>query len=140
MATNIETTVPVPNITLQANGSTTSAPSDGIEMKSLAHTANGSSATPPLNDPRSEKGSLKRGIEGFSEKEIDQDAFEPFFMFYSIDAERLESYKGGAFFPVHLGELYRNRYRIMLKIGYGSYSTVWFAVDLRTRLVTFVLL
>jgi serine/threonine-protein kinase SRPK3 len=45
-------------------------------------------------------------------------------------AEDLEQYRSGGFHPVHLGDEYdEGRYKIVYKIGYGSYSTVWLARD-----------
>lgn len=51
-------------------------------------------------------------------------ACAPVFGRYS-DAERLESYRKGGFHPTHIGDLLHNRYRIINKLGYGSYGTVW---------------
>lgn len=44
--------------------------------------------------------------------------------------ENLENYKLGGFHPVHIGDhLKENRYRIINKLGHGSFSTVWLAED-----------
>jgi len=54
--------------------------------------------------------------------------------FYFI-GEGLESplrYLPGGYYPVHLGEVYRERYRVINKLGFGSYSTVWLARDLQS--------
>ncbi|KAH8667361.1 kinase-like domain-containing protein [Tricladium varicosporioides] len=75
---------------------------------------------------------LGGGMEDCGQQNDEQIKFEPFYQFYSIDAENLVRYNDGAFLPVHLGDLYNGKYRVMLKIGYGSYSTVWLAVDLFT--------
>ena len=46
--------------------------------------------------------------------------------------ENLERYSAGGYHPVHLGEQYaEGRYEIVLKLGFGSYSTVWLAKDAR---------
>jgi hypothetical protein len=50
--------------------------------------------------------------------------------FYSCTFERMEKYYDRLFFPVHIGDTYQERYRIMLKIGHGASSIVWLAVDL----------
>ena len=40
------------------------------------------------------------------------------------------SYGPGRLHPVHLGDLFdRSRYKILRKLGAGSYSTVWLAKD-----------
>jgi serine/threonine-protein kinase SRPK3 len=53
-------------------------------------------------------------------------------VYYGHDdgAEELEEYCLGGFHPVHLGDEYaEGRYRIVHKLGVGSYSTVWLARD-----------
>jgi serine/threonine protein kinase len=44
--------------------------------------------------------------------------------------ERLTSYRPGGFHPVHLGDKFQDeRYTVVNKLGYGSYSTVWLVRD-----------
>jgi non-specific serine/threonine protein kinase len=44
--------------------------------------------------------------------------------------EWVEDYRPGKFHPVDLGDRFKNgRYRILRKLGYGAYSTVWLARD-----------
>jgi hypothetical protein len=48
------------------------------------------------------------------------------------DFESLLLYSHRGFHPVRPGEIYcEGRYKILRKIGYGSYSTVWLTEDLR---------
>lgn len=47
----------------------------------------------------------------------------------SDDMEDLEDYRKGGYHPVYIGEHYDNRYKIMRKLGWGHFSTVWFAHD-----------
>lgn len=35
------------------------------------------------------------------------------------------------FYPVHLGEVIKARYRVIGKLGYGANSTVWLCRDLQ---------
>ncbi|KAF2766562.1 kinase-like protein [Teratosphaeria nubilosa] len=50
----------------------------------------------------------------------------------SIDAEPLERYRKGGYHPIRIGDLVHNgRYRIVHKLGWGGYSTVWAARDQR---------
>lgn len=49
--------------------------------------------------------------------------------------EGRSKYKPGGFHPVYIGEVYDNRYRILNKIGYGVYSTVWLVKDLQQEYV-----
>ncbi|KAK8156697.1 hypothetical protein BKA80DRAFT_208808, partial [Phyllosticta citrichinensis] len=44
--------------------------------------------------------------------------------------ENLEGYCSGGYYPTCLGEIFHGRYRVIHKLGYGSYSTVWLARDL----------
>lgn len=43
--------------------------------------------------------------------------------------ERLEKYKPGGYHPVMIGDILHGRYRIVDKLGYGGYSTIWLARD-----------
>ena len=48
------------------------------------------------------------------------------------DVEDLEGYHVGGYHPVHLQDEYSDgRYRIVHKLGFGTYSTVWLAKDQR---------
>ncbi|KAJ8123077.1 hypothetical protein ONZ43_g884 [Nemania bipapillata] len=44
-----------------------------------------------------------------------------------------DAYRPGGFHPVYIGDIYNNRYKILNKIGYGCYSTVWVVEDLQHR-------
>jgi serine/threonine-protein kinase SRPK3 len=44
--------------------------------------------------------------------------------------EGRDAYRPGGFHPVYIGDVYADRYKIMNKIGYGAYSTVWLVKDL----------
>ena len=44
------------------------------------------------------------------------------------DVEKVEGYSAGGYHPVQLGDEYcQGRYRILNKLGYDSFSTVWLA-------------
>lgn len=50
----------------------------------------------------------------------------------SIYAEPLSRYKKGGYHPVVLGEFLKaGRYKVLHKLGWGGYSTVWAAKDQR---------
>ena len=50
----------------------------------------------------------------------------------SIDAEPLHRYYQGGYHPIILGEfLHSGRYKVLHKLGWGGYSTVWLARDQR---------
>ena len=47
-----------------------------------------------------------------------------------VDAEPLERYRKGGYHPTHLGDRFKDgRYKIMHKLGWGGYATVWLARD-----------
>jgi serine/threonine-protein kinase SRPK3 len=49
-----------------------------------------------------------------------------------VDAEPLDRYRQGGYHPVVLGEhLKAGRYKVLHKLGWGGYSTVWAARDQR---------
>jgi serine/threonine protein kinase len=45
------------------------------------------------------------------------------------DTEDVEKYQRGGLHPVHLGDIYDGRYRVVHKLGAGGFSTVWLARD-----------
>ncbi|KND93679.1 Serine/threonine-protein kinase spk-1 [Tolypocladium ophioglossoides CBS 100239] len=47
--------------------------------------------------------------------------------------ERLEMYESGGYHPVMIDDLLDHRYRIVDKLGFGGYSTIWLAQDTRLK-------
>ncbi|OAA68577.1 Protein kinase-like domain protein [Niveomyces insectorum RCEF 264] len=47
--------------------------------------------------------------------------------------EQLQEYRPGGYHPVLVGNLFNDRYRIIDKLGYGTFSTTWLARDERRR-------
>ncbi|KRX04834.1 Protein kinase-like domain [Pseudocohnilembus persalinus] len=47
------------------------------------------------------------------------------------DNEGIEEYQIGGYYPAHIGEIFFNRYILVKKIGYGNFSTVWLAKDIK---------
>lgn len=43
--------------------------------------------------------------------------------------ERMEYYKDGGYHPVEIGDHFHDRYRVVHKLGHGTYSTIWLARD-----------
>ena len=54
------------------------------------------------------------------------------FYFGGPGLESTHKYRYGGYHPVHLGDVYCERYRVIHKLGFGSYSTVWLARDLQS--------
>ena len=51
-----------------------------------------------------------------------------------VDAEPLHRYRAGGYHPVRLGDLLEDgRYKVLRKLGWGGYSTVWAARDQRSH-------
>lgn len=48
---------------------------------------------------------------------------------YIEDVERLEKYRPGGCHPIAIGDELHARYRVLYKLGHGSYSTTWLARD-----------
>lgn len=46
-----------------------------------------------------------------------------------IDNEPLRDYRVGGYYPVSIGEVFNNRYKIIKKLGWGVYSTAWLSYD-----------
>ncbi|EDN08445.1 hypothetical protein I7I51_00067 [Histoplasma capsulatum] len=44
--------------------------------------------------------------------------------------ETLPGYQAELYYPVHVGEVFNQRYQVMGKLGFGVTSTVWLARDL----------
>jgi serine/threonine-protein kinase SRPK3 len=47
------------------------------------------------------------------------------------DEESLKEYTKGGYHPVHVGETFKGRYRVLKKLGWGAFSTVWFSHDMQ---------
>ena len=45
------------------------------------------------------------------------------------EVERLEDYRPGGYHPIQIGDHFHGRYRVVHKLGHGSYSTAWLARD-----------
>jgi hypothetical protein len=50
---------------------------------------------------------------------------------HPVVAEDPARYCSGGYHPVRLGDVYNDRYQVLRKLGFGLYSTVWLARDLR---------
>jgi hypothetical protein len=48
-----------------------------------------------------------------------------------IEEETFSDYLAARYYPVRIGEVLDSRYQVVGKLGYGAYSTVWLARDLK---------
>lgn len=48
-----------------------------------------------------------------------------------IEAQSLPRYHEKHYYPVKIGEVFKDQYRVIAKLGYGAYPTVWLAWDQR---------
>lgn len=46
------------------------------------------------------------------------------------NGEPNEEYRDGGYHPVSIGEIFHNRFKVLNKLGWGVYSTVWMAEDI----------
>jgi serine/threonine-protein kinase SRPK3 len=49
---------------------------------------------------------------------------------FTCEERPKKKYCPGGYYPVHLGEIFEDRYKVISKLGYDVYSTVWLAKDL----------
>lgn len=59
--------------------------------------------------------------EGFEELPADQ----------PLEEEKWDFYSPELFYPVRIGEVFKSRWQVVGKLGYGAHSTVWLCRDLR---------
>ncbi|KAJ5638827.1 protein kinase [Penicillium herquei] len=48
-----------------------------------------------------------------------------------LEEETLQGYLPHHFYPVNIGDVFRSRYQVVGKLGYGGHSTVWLCRDLQ---------
>lgn len=70
------------------------------------------------NKPKQEKKKQDDTYESHSEED-----------YSDTQQERKSEYRKGGYHPVNEGELYNNRYRVVKKLGWGYFSTVWLCFD-----------
>jgi len=48
-----------------------------------------------------------------------------------VEEETIPGYFATRYYPVRIGQVFRNRYQVVGKLGFGITSTVWLARDLK---------
>ncbi|CAI7649154.1 unnamed protein product [Penicillium bialowiezense] len=68
-------------------------------------------------------------VTAFKSTETNEE-FDTRFLYEHLEGiERLENYQPGGYHPIQIGDHFHNRYRVVHKLGHGSYSTAWLAHD-----------
>lgn len=49
----------------------------------------------------------------------------------AVEEEALPDYDPEEFYPVHIGEIFQQKYQVLGKLGFGANSTVWLCRDLK---------
>lgn len=49
---------------------------------------------------------------------------------HKIEEETLPNYTAAQYYPIRIGEVIKERYQVIGKLGYGSTSTAWLARDM----------
>lgn len=48
-----------------------------------------------------------------------------------VEEETIPDFLAARYYPVRIGEVFESRYQVVGKLGYGVFSTVWLARDLK---------
>lgn len=52
-----------------------------------------------------------------------------------VEEEDIPDYKAERFYPVRIGDVFKSRYQVVAKLGFGTASTVWLCRDLEYVLI-----
>lgn len=47
-----------------------------------------------------------------------------------IEEEGIPTYKSEDYYPAHIGDIFKSRYQLVSKLGFGGKSTAWLCRDL----------
>jgi hypothetical protein len=64
-------------------------------------------------------------------REFQSTGFEVIDPSQMVEEERLPFYNRNDYYPMRIGEVLKDRYQVLAKVGYGTSSTVWLCRDLR---------
>ena len=63
------------------------------------------------------------------------DGFQTIPLQESIEEETVPAYNAERFYPVQLGEVFKSRYQVLAKLGFGTSSTAWLSRDLEYAVI-----
>ncbi len=95
--------------------------------KAKKRPARGKVAAHSANDQDAPQDALSEKLEGMALKSEVSDGAEST---DGDDCEDPKDYRKGGYHPVKLGDTIRGRYRVLKKLGWGHFSTVWLVLDL----------
>lgn len=75
-------------------------------------------------------GALLSRVMPFNVRTFSTDGFEKLPEQTKIEEETVPDYRAERFYPVRLGEIFKCRYRVVAKLGFGTASTVWLCREL----------
>ena len=88
------------------------------------HTTSKTDRTPSPSPSASDKSkSSPRGSTNSSIETVEH--------FHLCEENQYEWYTPESFYPVRIGDVFESRYKVLLKLGFGTVSTVWLCRDLR---------
>lgn len=78
---------------------------------------------------------LDKEIEEFlkENKEFDVEDFESDDSFDAVDCENPKDYRLGGFCPIKIDDILNERYKVVYKLGFGHFSTVWLCWDTKSE-------
>ncbi|RMZ01909.1 hypothetical protein D0860_07425 [Hortaea werneckii] len=107
----------------------------------LARHAWSSSPTPWKNRQPNDRGCLApsrkstwRLGHSVAKNKLSNPSFERIDPSYVVEEETLNGYQSWHYYPVRLGEVLQDRYKVIGKLGFGSASTVWLCRDAQKQL------
>ncbi|KAI2001392.1 hypothetical protein LOY97_006508 [Ophidiomyces ophidiicola] len=103
---------------------------DGIAAKSIGHLASSFALPPPTRISTSAFNSNNERAGFYITLAIPNTGFKELDVSQGIEEELLPTYKAEKYFPAEIGQVLKDRYQIIGKLGYGGSSTVWLSRDL----------
>ncbi|GMS87040.1 hypothetical protein PENTCL1PPCAC_9215 [Pristionchus entomophagus] len=82
---------------------------------------------------KKEQGKVENGEGNAHEEEEEEETEDEKEEEDDEEQENAAEYKQGGYHPVSIGDVYNERYRVVRKLGYGRFSTVWLCKDAITK-------
>lgn len=82
-------------------------------------------------DPSASESGSSLGRPPSPPRSFPSDGFESLGDDVIVEEETLSWYSPELWYPLRIGEVFKSRYQVLLKLGFGSVSTVWLSRDLQ---------